>query len=48
MLTRLDLVEPGLVTLTDWHPESEMTRVAISDGDEILVGGRRPSARLAA
>jgi hypothetical protein len=29
MLAGLDLVEPGLVTLTEWHPESEMTSLAI-------------------
>jgi hypothetical protein len=29
ILTGLDLVEPGLVTLTDWHPEPEMTSLAL-------------------
>jgi hypothetical protein len=33
VLTGLDLVEPGLVALTDWHPESDMTSLATSDGD---------------
>ncbi len=28
ILTGLDLVEPGLVTLTDWHPEPGMTSLA--------------------